>query len=117
MGQRKQHSAALKAKVALEATRGERTVNELAGLYQVHPWRTAAWKRRALGELPELFGDGRGRAQQDKEALKALLYQEIGQLKVELDFLKKSPGCWAEGEAGRDRPDGPGDPERGGKPG
>lgn len=92
MGQRKRHGAALKAKVALEAIRGERTVNELAGLYQVHPSQIAAWKRRALEGLPELFSDGHRRAQEDDEGLKARLYQEIGQLKVELDFLKKKSG-------------------------
>ena len=92
MGQRKRHSAALKSKVALEAIRGERTVNELAGLYQVHPSQIAAWKKRALEGLSELFADGRRRAPQDEEALKARLYQQIGQLKVELDFLKKKCG-------------------------
>lgn len=92
MGQRKRHGAALKAKVVLEAIRGERTVNELAGLYQVHPSQIAAWKRRALEGLPELFSDGHRRAQEDDEGLKARLYQEIGQLKVELDFLKKKSG-------------------------
>jgi putative transposase len=92
MGQRKRHGAALKAKVALEAIREERTVNELAGLYQVHPSQIAAWKRRALEGLPELFADGRRRAQEDDEGLKARLYQEIGQLKVEMDFLKKKSG-------------------------
>jgi putative transposase len=92
MGQRKRHGAALKAKVALEAIRGERTVNELAGLYEVHPSQIAAWKRQALEGLPELFADGRRRAQEDDEGLKARLYQEIGQLKVELDFLKKKSG-------------------------
>jgi len=92
VGERKRHSAALKAKVALEAIRGERTVNELAGLYQVHPSQIATWKRRALEGLPGLFGDGRARAREDEEALKARLYQEIGELKVELDFLKKKSG-------------------------
>ena len=92
MGQRKRHSAALKAKVALAAIRGERTVNELAGLYQVHPSQIAAWKKRALVGIAELFADGRGKARQDEETLKAQLYQQIGQLKVELDFLKKKSG-------------------------
>lgn len=92
MGQRKRHSAAFKAKVALEGIRGERTVNELAGLYQVHPSQIAAWKKRALEGMSELFADGRSRARQDDEALKAHLYQQIGQMKVELDFLKKKSG-------------------------
>ena len=92
MNERRRHSAALKAKVALEAIRGERTVNELAGFYQVHPAQIAVWKRRALEGLPELFADGRQKALRAEEDLKARLYQEIGQLKVELDFLKKKSG-------------------------
>ena len=92
MGQRKRRGAALKAKVALEAIRGERTVNELAGLYQVHPSQIAAWKKRALAGLPELFADGRQRERHDEEALRGRLYQQIGELKVELDFLKKKSG-------------------------
>ena len=92
MTKRKRHSAALKAKVALEAIRGERTLNELAGLYQVHPSQIAAWKKRALEGMAALFADGRSKARQDDEALKARLYQQIGELKVELDFLKKKSG-------------------------
>jgi len=92
MSQRKRHSAGFKAKVALEALRGERTVNELAGLYQVHPTQVAAWKKRALEGLPELFADGRQKGPRDGEALEGQLYQEIGRLKVELDFLKKKSG-------------------------
>jgi putative transposase len=92
MGERKRHTATLKGKVALEAIRGERTVNELAGLYQVHPTQIAAWKKRALEGMADLFADGRSKAREDDEALKAQLYQEIGQLKVELHFLKKKSG-------------------------
>ena len=78
--------------MALEAIRGERTVNELASLFQVHPSQIAAWKKQALEGLPQLFSDGRAKKQQGEEDLKAQLYQEIGQLKVELDFLKKKSG-------------------------
>jgi putative transposase len=92
MGERRRHSAALKAKVAVEAIRGERSINELAGLYQVHPALIAVWRKRALEGMVELFADGRQKGRQDDEALKAHLYQEIGQLKVELDFLKKKCG-------------------------
>lgn len=93
MGQRKKRSAAFKAKVAVEAIRGERTANELAGLYQVHPSQIAAWKKQALAGLADLFADGRRRRKQrDENALKAELYRQIGQLKVELDFLKKKSG-------------------------
>jgi len=92
MGRRKRHSAEFKAKVALEAIRGERSVNALAGLYQVHPSQIAKWKKRALEGMAELFADGRRKGGQDEEALKAQLYQQIGQMKVELDFLKKKSG-------------------------
>jgi putative transposase len=92
MGKRKQQGAAFKAKVALEAIRGEKTINELAGLYQVHPTQIGVWKKRALEGLPGIFADGWQRAQASDEELKARLYQEIGQLKVELDFLKKKVG-------------------------
>ncbi len=95
MGERRRHSAQFKAKVALEAIRAERTVNELAGLYQVHPSQIAAWKRRALEGVAELFGEDRQKLQKSDEDLKAELYQQIGQLKVELDFLKKKSGLLA----------------------
>jgi putative transposase len=89
---RKRHSAQFKAKVALEAIRGERSASELASLYQVHPSQIAKWKKRALEGMAELFADGRRKDGQDEEALKAQLYQQIGELKVELDFLKKKSG-------------------------
>ena len=90
---RKQFTAAFKAKVALEAVRGARNVNELAGLYQVHPAQISAWKKRLVEGAPEMLADGRKkRAVAEGEALTAALYQQIGQLKVELDFLKKKSG-------------------------
>jgi transposase-like protein len=92
MGQRRRHSAALKAKVALEAIRGERTVNELAGLYQVHPSQIAAWKRQAVAGLPGIFDNGGQKRHKAEDDLRAQLYQQIGRLKVELDFLKKKSG-------------------------
>ena len=90
---RKQFTAEFKAKVALEAVKGMRSVNELAGLYQVHPAQIATWKKRLVEGAPELLADGRRKAGGgDGEALSAQLYQQIGQLKVELDFLKKKSG-------------------------
>ena len=90
---RRQFTGTFKAKVALEAVKGSRSVNELAGLYEVHPVQIAAWKKRLVEGAPELLGDGRKRASEaDGEALQAQLYQQIGQLKVELDFLKKKSG-------------------------
>lgn len=87
--QRKRHSAETKAKVALEAIKGQKTVNEIASEYGVHPTQIAQWKKQALEELPEIFSHRREKGVQEEEALKATLYQEIGQLKVELDWLKK----------------------------
>jgi transposase-like protein len=92
MGTHRGHSAAFKAKVVLEAIRGEKTLNELAGLYQIHPNQIGQWRKQALERLPEVFGDGKRTKQILDEELKARLYQEIGQLKVELDFLKKKAG-------------------------
>ena len=90
---RKQFTSAFRAKVALEAVKGSKSVNELAGLYEVHPAQIAAWKKRLVEGAPQLLADGRKKvAGADGEALTAALYQQIGQLKVELDFLKKKSG-------------------------
>jgi transposase-like protein len=90
--QRNQYSADFKAKVALEAIKGQYTVNEIASRYRVHPNLVTNWKKLALTQLPDLFSDQRSRAARDEEDLKAQLYQQIGQLKVELDWLKKKVG-------------------------
>ncbi len=87
--QRKRHSAELKAKAALEAIKGQKTVNEIASEYGVHPTQIAQWKKQALDELPDIFSQRRQKGAQEEEALQAALYQQIGQLKVELDWLKK----------------------------
>jgi transposase-like protein len=90
---RKQFMAAFKAKVALEAVRGTRSVNELAGLQGVHPAQIAAWKKRLVEGAPELLSDGRRKSSgAEGKALTAELHQQIGRLKVELDFLKKKSG-------------------------
>jgi putative transposase len=91
--QRWQHSGVFKAKEALEAMRGERTVNEIAADYGVHPVQITQWKRVALDALPDIFSSRCGAKHKDEETLKAALYQHIGQLKVELDWLKKSWTC------------------------
>jgi transposase-like protein len=90
--QRRQRSAEFKAKVALEAIRGERTINELAAEYGVHPVQITQWKKVVLEEVPKLFASRHGAKSKEEEALKAALYQQIGQLKVELDWLKKKVG-------------------------
>lgn len=90
--QRKQHSAEFKAKVALEAIKGLKTVNELASEYGVHPTQIHQWKKQLLEELPGIFSSRRAQDQKEQEDLTANLYQQIGQLKVELDWLKKKSG-------------------------
>jgi transposase-like protein len=92
---RKQYSPKFKARVALEAIKGQRTTNEIAAAYSVHPNLIQKWKRQVLDLLPDLFADGRSassRASQSDEQLQSQLYQQIGQLKVELDWLKKKAG-------------------------
>jgi transposase-like protein len=90
--QRKKYSAEFKARVALEALKGHKTMNELVGIYGVHPTQITKWKNHLRSELPQIFSNRREKREQDHEALQAQLYQQIGQLKVELDWLKKKSG-------------------------
>jgi putative transposase len=90
--QRRQFTAQFKAKVALEAIRGDKTVAQLAGEHEVHANQISQWKKQLLDSLPEVFGRRRELDAADQEQLTARLYQEIGQLKVELDWLKKKSG-------------------------
>ena len=88
MAQRKKHDPNFKAKIALEAVKGDQTLAELASQHGVHPNQITKWKRHLLDEMPELFKNKDKKNKNSKE-LKDALYQEIGQLKVELDWLKK----------------------------
>ena len=90
--QRKQYSAEFKARVALEALKGLKTVNELASTYGVHPTQIAHWKHRLHKEMPEIFSARRAKREHEHEAFHAQLYQQIGPLKVELDWVKKKAG-------------------------
>ena len=90
--QRRKHSAEMKVKVALEALKGQRPVNEIASHYGIQPAQVAAWKKQALEQLPRVFSERRDREEQEAEQLQARLYQQIGQLQVELDWLKKKSG-------------------------
>jgi len=92
VSKRRQLGAEFKAKVALAAVKGDKTLAELASEFEVHPHQITAWKKELLAALPEVFSRRRGRDRQEQEALTAQLYQQIGQLKVELDWLKKKAG-------------------------
>ena len=87
--QRKSYNAAFKARVALEAIKGERTIAEIASETGVHPNQISNCKKQALEELPEIFSGGKKRHKEQPEELESELYKQIGQLKVELDWLKK----------------------------
>lgn len=89
---RKQYSPKFKAKVAVEAIRGDRTLSQLASQYHVHPVQIGQWRKTALEQMTELFVDGRKRKRTDQDADKDALYEQIGRLKVELDWLKKKVG-------------------------
>jgi transposase len=92
---RKVFSSQQKAKVALEAIRGTKTVNEIAQQFGVHPTQVSQWKKELLEQAPELFDGKRGpKLVADAEAASDRLYSEIGRLKVELDWLKKKSGIF-----------------------
>ena len=89
---RNRYSKEFKAKVALAAVKGEKTVNELASEYDIHPTQISQWKRQALESLPEVFGSKKPRQEAAQEAERNRLYQQIGKLQVEVDWLKKKTG-------------------------
>jgi transposase-like protein len=90
-GKRKQHTGAFKAQVALAALRGDKTVNELASQFGVHPTLLHGWKKQLLAGADQVFGNGSAAAT-DAEAEKAELFEQIGRLKMELEWLKKKVG-------------------------
>ena len=90
--ERRKHSPSFKAKVALEAVKGELTVAQLAARYEVHPGQIQAWKKALVGGAANVLGGNQDQGRKDEEALIARLYQQIGQLKVERDFLAERSG-------------------------
>jgi transposase len=89
---RKQHSKEFKAKVAVETLKGHKTISEIAAEYEVHPTQINTWKKRALEALPEAFSRGQDREAAQQEAEQDRLYQQIGKLQVEVNWLKKKTG-------------------------
>ena len=86
---RKSYDAAFKAKVALEAVKGEKTMAQLLSEYGVHVNQIGQWQKRLLQELPDVFSERRRKKEDETEEMTAELYRQIGQLKVELEWLKK----------------------------
>lgn len=89
---RKMFSGEFKAKVALEAIRGLKTVNEIGREFGVHPTQVGLWKKELLDQAGSLFDAKRGPKLADPSASPERLYSEIGRLKMELDWLKKKSG-------------------------
>jgi len=88
---RKRHSNDFKAQVAFEAAKEESSINEIASKYKLHPNQVSHWKKKFLENLPAIFSNGKV-SKDDDEISKDELYKQIGQLKVELEWLKKKSG-------------------------
>ncbi len=89
MPQRKRYSAEFKFRVALEAAKGTKTINELSSQYGVHPNQISQWKQELLDNGPTLFAQVSAQQQREQAAQEAELYEQIGRLKVELEWVKK----------------------------
>jgi len=96
---RRKYPPAFKAKVALESIKEEKTSAELASEYEVHPGQIRRWKRIATDGIIELFTDNRQGRDKEQNMIIEELYKQIGQLKVELDWLKKKSGLVTPGES------------------
>lgn len=92
MKKRKNYSDNLKARVALDAIKGQKTSNELASEYGIHPNQIGQWKKKLIDGSSEIFSRGKNREAESHEAERDRLYQQIGKLQVEVDWLKKTAG-------------------------
>jgi len=92
MGERRHFSSQFKARVAREALKEQKTLAELAAEFDVHPNQIALWKKRLINALPDVFSRESAYDKKREEKLKDRLYRQIGQLQVELDWLKKKVG-------------------------
>ncbi len=88
--ERKRYSGEFKWQVEVEAIDGEKTASEIGGEYGVHPTQIAQWKKQVMDEVPKIFSMKKERDARKEEEIGSSLYQQIGQLKVELDWVKKA---------------------------
>lgn len=86
---RRQHSAQYKFQIALEAARAEKTVSQIASEHNIHPNQVSQWKRQLLESGPEVFSRKRVQQEREQEEREAELYEQIGRLRMELEWLKK----------------------------
>jgi len=100
---RKGHDGAFKARVALEALKAEKTMAQISSEFGVHANQIRQWRQKLLGDLPQLFSDQRKKHDKEGEELQSELYRQIGQLKVELDWLKKNLKCFCRRKKAIDR--------------
>ena len=89
---RRRFSQEFKAKVALEAIKGQRTANELSQEFGVHVNQINLWKKQLLEAAPEVFSRGKAREAEELERERDRVYRKVGQLQVEVDWLKKKTG-------------------------
>lgn len=88
-GKRRQHGSAFKAKVAFAALKGDKTLAELASQFGIHPVQVSEWKKRLLEGAAEVFEDGRRSRAPALASSESELFEQIGRLKMELEWLKK----------------------------
>lgn len=89
---RKKHSKKLKASIALDAIKGQKTISELASEYGVHANQIGRWKKQLLDAAPDVFTRGKDKEAEKKEVERDSLYKKVGQLQIEVDWLKKKTG-------------------------
>jgi len=92
MAQRKRYGGQFKARVAIEAIAGHKTVNQISAEHGVHPTQVAKWKKQAVHQLPEVLANGKGKSIRQQDNIEAKLYQQIGRLTMEVEYLKKKSG-------------------------
>ena len=93
---RKKYSKELKAQIVLDAIKGQKTIAKLASEYGVHANQISIWKKPLLDALPVAFSSGKDKDAEKKDVERDHLYQKVGQLQIEVDWLKKRPAIWDE---------------------